>query len=89
MAQRIHCTRKCSGAKSCVQGDKQIKGVVTLGQDPTQVSFLFVCFYLKIDSYIIMAWFLLSLVHIGDKGFVLNRYGMTQAFDVNLEAYAT
>ena len=62
---------------------------MTLGQDPTQVSFLFVCFYLKIDSYIIMAWFLLSLVHIGNKGFVLNRYGMTQAFDVNLEAYAT
>jgi hypothetical protein len=26
--------------KSCVQEDKQIKGVVTLGQDPTQLHLL-------------------------------------------------
>jgi hypothetical protein len=44
---------------------------------------------LKIDSYIIISLFLLSIGHIGDKGFVSNRYGMAQAFDLVLEAYAT
>ena len=36
--------------------------------------YLFLCFHLKISSYNIMSWFLLSPGHIEDKGFVSNRY---------------
>jgi hypothetical protein len=31
-------------SESSAQGDKQIKGVVTLGPDPTQIILLFSCF---------------------------------------------
>ena len=66
MVQRIQGTRKCNGAKSMFE---EINRLVFWGQDPTQLSFLFLCFHLKIGSYIIMAWFLLSLGHIEDKDF--------------------
>jgi hypothetical protein len=52
---------------------KEINRLVFGGQDPTQL-ILFLCFHLKISSYNIMSWFLLSPGHIEDKGFVSNRY---------------
>ena len=68
------------------KGDKQIKGLVTSGQDPIQLNFLFVCFQLNIDSYIIVTLVFAFIWACGYKHFVSNIYETTQAF--NLEAYA-
>ena len=40
------------GLNPMFQEIQQIKGVVILGQDPTQISLLFMCLQLNRDSYI-------------------------------------
>ena len=42
MVQVIKDSRKWNGVESHVQGDKQTKDVLISGQDPTQLSLLFV-----------------------------------------------
>jgi hypothetical protein len=68
MAQRLKGHQEVKWREIlCSRILNRIKEVVTSGQDPTQLSLLFMCLQLNKDSYImlgvIMTWLLLSFGH--------------------------